>query len=182
MYKLLFLLLSGCMTSEVLYVDSRFTPTEVVDIQAASDEWYRATGQHVDLAFGSSLAHDRVMIRVESEAELTDEERSMYDGNPCYPGHGGTAALTKIYDGPFGVTGERLTVLMSCTSPEFFRRLVMHEFGHHLGLTHMHSSDPRALMYYDGINAECVTYYDAVLWCTRWKCDPETINYCGENL
>lgn len=172
----------ACATSEVLYVDARFTAAEQADIQAASDEWERATGSGVDLVFNadvSNKSYKRVMVRDASDADLDDHGRAQFANFPTVAGN------THIQHGPFGVTGERLDILMTRLPVDdngvavkgVFQVMVMHEFGHHLGLENMHSPVKGTLMNLRA-GAACVTHDDAALWCQHFGCDPEGVRYC----
>jgi len=174
--------LPACTTSEVLYVDARFSATEQADIQAASDEWARATGVGVDLVFGADISHEsfhRVMVRDASPDELEDHARTNFDTFPTIAGN------THVWHGPFGVTGERLDILVPRLPLDAdgqidrynFRVLVMHEFGHHLGMPG-HVDDPHALM--NGVHAgsPCVTHADAVGFCAAIGCNAASVEVC----
>lgn len=172
---LLGLAAQGCMVSEVLYVDGRFSPAEQADIQAASDEWVRATGMHVDMVFGTDVndsSHKRLLVRDASEADVNDDHQRAF-----FASHLQASGNTNITHGPSGVTGERIDIVVSRVPAGSFRALVTHEFGHHLGMEGKHVDDPKALMNAN-VGASCITHSDAVGYCASVGCDPETINFC----
>lgn len=172
--------LTGCGISEVVYVDARFTPDEQVDIQAASDEWERATGVGIDMVFNVDVSDSsgrRVMIRATSIDQLKPYAQKSFTQ---FPGRSGQTEVhrDKYVGMKFGVTWEEIIILVPRIKREDFRALVTHEFGHHLmDPNKSHSLDPEALMN-QRMGADCVTRSDAALYCSALNCDPSTIKAC----
>src|SRR5712691_10683509 len=71
----------ACSPSEALYVDSRFTDAEVIDIKAAAEEWNRATGADIDLVFGADVGNDsgrRIMVRASNMGDMSEHEQDVF--------------------------------------------------------------------------------------------------------
>lgn len=130
-------LLSGCV-GEAWYVDSRFTPEERLQIQAAADSWEAIGGAPQDFIWRQKVTGretgQRVIVRARER-----EAMSLWDGfrdeEACYCGvHLRTPGA------------ESIILVPEWIRPEDFQMNAGHELGHALGLKH--SESPDALMFH----------------------------------
>lgn len=128
------LLGSGCI-GQAWYVDSRFTPAEEAQIQAAADSWMAGGGAPIDLVFGQHVTgletNQRVIVRAhDRSAEVLWPKFS----DPAYNG--------------FEIEGwdeTKIILDVDRIDADKFQRTIAHELGHAYGLCH--SVDEQTLMF-----------------------------------
>jgi len=172
---------AGCAAAPPIYVDSRFTADEVVQIQEAADEWARATGgtaEPIDLVFNQHVEssevadghHRRVMIRALS----TDPEV-----NETFDNHQTIGDDYSVH-WFFGESSERLVIVAdrAAQAGTSIKTIAMHEFGHHLGLHHV---GPKTAIMYPRSQAACVTHADLDEFCgANGPCNRHDMHPCDD--
>jgi hypothetical protein len=137
-------LVAGC-TAPIAgpwYVSAKFSPIEEQHIAEAARAWEAASldGVHIDLVFGADVeptvgsATGRRII-----AKVTDAEWAASDIDDVQPV--GLGVTETVREPSYSYQAMLLNVAIP---PARFRATVMHEFGHSLGMVHVH--DARALM------------------------------------
>lgn len=118
-------LLSGCGGS-IFYVDSRFTPEEEKQIEAAQQLWADAGAEPLHLMFsqkvrGDTDARKEIVRASEREALVLHENFAKDDVN----------AVTRRWI-PMG--GINIILNLDRIEPRVFQRVMAHEFGHVHGI------------------------------------------------
>lgn len=173
-------LLTGC-AGPTIFVDSRFTSEEQQQIQAAGDEWNRATSGHADiqLAFGFFARGDRsgkrVIVRRSGPAPAS-----------------ANGAVTDAHTGFhkfLGVTlDEQMDVFVDQLAAEGtpLQTAVQHELGHSVGIGvgygddgYGHTNERNAVMYpvAKGVGP-CVGVADLRLYCEANDCGVTRMHPC----
>lgn len=144
------LTLSGCINSNLWYVDDRFTPEEAIQIQLGANMWDRATTGiiHFELLFNQKVdiadISRRVIVKTTSRATSNVIQKNV-------EGHG--AHWFREYNREF--------IVFYTDNPETWETLpqiAAHEFGHSLDLKHTNYSGP---IMWKEINPEaCITQND----------------------
>lgn len=154
-------LAGGCAPGGALYVDSRFTSEERLEIQGAADMW-EAVGHPVDLVW---------------DAKTTG--RSTERRELVRAGHRAATGLSETFreDGVDGLqTDGRIVVDMDRVTElgDTFRAVVAHEMGHLIGLPHITGSDSLMGERHEPGSPMCITERDVRHMCAVLGCPGET--------
>jgi hypothetical protein len=143
----LLLTLTGC-GGNVFSVDPAFSAEEFAVIREAAENWQIATGERIDLYYGSGGPH---IARVTLDEAHKSTNLRMLEGL-YLPGHPDRILL--VYD----IMGD------VHTHRDLWLVVAMHEFGHHFGL--VHDPDYRAVMFADpsAPYPQCITILDAAAY------------------
>ncbi len=162
--------------SVTIHADTAFTASERTSIQEAADLWRRQTDGVAIIVVAYDLDQDNVtdhlnakhdvMVRLDSDMDAVIE----FDAT-TYPGKllgfvTPTGGIHNPWKSPLtvGFVADRLE------DPDYMRLVVLHEFGHVLGLPH--SSSINAVMYPSAIKAMtvCLKRQDLASFCSINDC------------
>lgn len=162
-FLFLILLLAGCNEELNLRIDKNCTIQQSADIISAVEEWNNAwdgcRDDHGIELTGYVEITDYDSVDDDSTRDRGDDD----DWVVCVPP--GDPLEDKYPDSVNGMSTHAANVIIFSgkIDREFFRRIVLHEIGHYIGLDH--SKNPNDVMFDKGEKVEHLSYGDIMTMC-----------------
>lgn len=163
---------------KTIYVDSRFNASEKLAIISAKYAWEHATKGIIKY----NLVFD---FKIDPDAPIPKKIIIMKLSS--------TDPVVKNIDSEVGEDFITLTLAAKGTelilivadrvhNTDTFKKLVIKEFGFDLGLPSIREEDMPAVMNELTPDANCLTKADLYLFCQKYMCNHEKLNYCDGNF
>ena len=173
---IVFLFSVGCCAPHrfphVLHVDARFTPAEQECIVSAVNEWEKATDGIVEI---TPVITNGMVTPKHINVYRPDGRHAIFVANFLDDRVLGRADLATrlglISANNIWINRQSIWKYHPHRYLMFFRMIVMHELGHHLGLNHFKNYRYQALMQpYDSEQTPCITPADLQQFCSLYNC------------
>ncbi len=176
---------SSPVVSRTVYVDDRFTSTEMKWIRESADQWKTATGNRVE--YRIQVVNKDLMIPLDKSSEYScpdtsvtgqvtylwkafatdpivvklEAERNKNDGSRVAGFANGAcdSDITWIY-----------MVINFAKGEEEFKNTLVHEIGHTLGLGHVDIEYGSVMYPTIDRSSKCITEIDIDNFCNEWDC------------
>lgn len=167
---------------EELYIDPGFSDEEIEIIGESLDEWRRATGGVVEetmvIGLRHSYANHEIMIKSSSDEKIKRFEKK--NNAEVYGLHRGANWWGTSSTSDIWIVRDKIQ--QDTDNDESykrkFKRVVMHELGHHYGLEH--DGDKDVLMSKTHKDISCITQDDLKQFCDMYGCGKGAASTCEE--
>lgn len=186
-YIMFGLMLLGCNDArhsfpEELYIDPGFSNEEIEIIGESLDEWKRATGGVVNetmvIGLKHSYAHHEIMIKSSFDEKVKRFEKR--NGVEIYGLHRESNWWGTLSPSDIWIVRDKVQRDSDDNEPykRKFKRVIMHELGHHYGLEHDGDKDVLMSKFHKPI--DCITQDDLKQFCDMYECGKDAAPTCEE--